>query len=215
MEFTGAGIDHIGLHILALPNHGFCQTAFPGGVVDLHTGLDIIGIDIEADTLAVILHRPGLHSDTAGQRIIPLKNRDDTVEHVVAGFLNIVSHHVFKGQHALHIHIAGASDQIPLVGILTGELKANQMAAVIQIFAVHEIVFRGDPAGGAYHTDIFTLLRGHQVTANAGHGIGAAVQGIQIAVGFIAFGHIILQAEPGHIVLQHSKGFAGIGRNLG
>ena len=66
---------------------------------------------------------------------------------MVAGLLDVVGHHVFKRQHALDIHVARAGDQVSLVGVLAGQLKADQVAAVVQIAAVYEVVFGILPAG--------------------------------------------------------------------
>lgn len=105
--------------------------ALAGEIVDLDAWLDIVGIDIETDPGTIVLDRVALHLDAAGHQLVAMEIRGDPVQDMVAGLLYIVSYHILKGQHALHVEKAGTGDQIALIGILTGELVADQMAAVI------------------------------------------------------------------------------------
>ena len=107
MELLGAGVQDIALLLgCAAFTAGGCvllQPAVAGGVVNGHAGLDVIAVDIEAHTLALVLHRHGLHLHSAGHQIVPLKDGGDPVENVVFRFLYVVGHQIFKGKHALHI----------------------------------------------------------------------------------------------------------------
>ena len=133
---------------------------------------------------------------------------------MIAGFLNIVCHHILKGQHTIHIHITGAGDQISLVGIFARQLEADQMAPVVEIFTIHKIILGSDPAGGFYLADIAPVFRRHQISANAGHGIGASVQRIQIFIIFIAFGGYILLGKQRDVAIEDCKSLAAEFRHL-
>ena len=89
---------------------------------------------------------------------------------MVAGLLDVIRHHVFKGEHPLHVEIAGAGDEVLLIGILTAELIADEMAAVVQVLAIHDVIFHRLPAAGLDLADAVPFLRGHQVLSDAGIG---------------------------------------------
>ena len=136
----------------------FCQPAFACGVIDDHAGLGIVGIDAEADAFAFVLHGPAFHQHAFGNQVIPVENGGGPVENMVFRFLHVVGHHVLKGQHALDIHVPGAGDQIFLVGVLAGELEANEVAAVIKIAAVHKLaLFR--------HLDLACISCNHDLVS--------------------------------------------------
>ena len=82
---------------------------------------------------------------------------------MVAGFLHKIRHHVFKGQHPLDVEVARAGDEILLVGILPGELVADEMTAVVQVFSVPEVVLDRYPAGRLDRSDAAPVGIGHQV----------------------------------------------------
>ena len=92
---------------------------------------------------------------------------------MVSGLLDVIRHHVFKGEHPLHVEIAGAGDEVLLIGILTAELIADEMAAVVQVLAVHDVIFHRLPAAGLDLADAVPFLHGHQVQTDVGIG-GAA-----------------------------------------
>ena len=89
---------------------------------------------------------------------------------MVAGFLDVVRHQVLERQHPLHIQVAGAGDQVLLVGIFPGQLITNKMTAVVEVLAVHKVVLDSLPAGGFYLADAAPLLSGHEICAHIGIG---------------------------------------------
>ena len=120
----------------------------------------------------------------AGHQLHPLKVRGHPVEHMVSCLLHIIRHQIFEGEHPLHIHIAGAGDQILLVGVLSSQLVADEVTAVIEVVAVHHAVVADSlPAGGLYLTDGASFLRGHQLRADVGIGRAASAQSVQLSVG--------------------------------
>lgn len=107
-----------------------CLT-FAGGIINFHARLDVIAVHVKANAFAVVLDRPRLHLHARGDKIAALKHRRDPIEHMVAGFLYIVSDHILKWQHTLDIEVSRAGDQVLLVGILGGKLPADQVTAIV------------------------------------------------------------------------------------
>jgi len=207
VKFVAVGIEDVrGLAALRLRS---LLPALAGGVVDGDAGLDVVHIDIEADAFPLVLHRPSLHLDTAGYQVLTLEHRGHPVEDVVVRLLYIVRHQIFKGQHPVHIHIAGAGDEIFLVGVLSGELKADQVTAVVQVLPV---VLPVDPAGGCDGTDALPVLCGHQILSHVGIGYAAAAQSVQLTVRLKGHrGHVLLRkirlvAIDGHVGLPGPGG---------
>ena len=190
------------------------QGAGTGSVVDGDAGLVIIDIDVEADALALVLHRLGLHLHAPGHQLSALKDGSDPVEDVVAGLLDVIRHHVFKGEHPLHVEIAGAGDEVLLIGILTAELIADEMAAVVQVLAIHDVIFHRLPAAGLDLADAVPFLRGHQVQTDVGIGGAAPAKQIQAAVSLERVGGEVLLGKAGLVVLEHHIGLAGEGRDV-
>ena len=65
--------------------------------------LGIVGIDAEADAFAFVFHAPAFHQHTLGHQVVPVKKGSHPVEHMVFGFLHIVCHQIFKGQHTFDV----------------------------------------------------------------------------------------------------------------
>ena len=212
MEFPRAGVEHI-VHFRAGRGRGFRKAALARGVVDRDAGLDVVGVDAEAHL--VVLHGLPFHQNAACDQLAALKHRRDAVEHVVAGLLDVVGDHVFKGQHTLHVQVARAGDEVALVGIFARELVADEVAAVVEIFTVHTVVFRRLPAGGLDLTDGPALFRGHQVLPDAGVGHAAAPQLVQIAVALEGNGGVVRFGEVGVVPVDGDVSAAGIRRDLG
>ena len=214
MEFLGAGVEHVGegggIRFLR-GGVRLRQMALAGGVVDGDTGLDIVGVNGKAHALAAVLQRQGLHPNAPGHQLRALKVRCHPVEHVVAGLPDVRGHLVFKGQHPLYIQIPGAGDEVLLIGVFPRQLVADEVAAVVEVLAVHAVIFGQLPAAGLYLADGAPVLRGHQVPAHAGVGGAAAAQGVQGAVRFKR-GPIQLAGVKVRLAAAHLRpGTAGIG----
>lgn len=110
---------------------------------------------------------------------------------MVSGLFDVVGNHVFKRQHALDIQITCSSDQILLVCILTGQLVSDQMAAVVQIFTFHLIVFYRMPARRLYLADRAALPSASD-PANIRLCHAAPSQAVQIAVMLVRLGRLFL-----------------------
>ena len=50
-----------------------------GRIINFDTGLDIIAIDAETDSLPIIFNRICFHQNTVRHQIVSIKNRSDTV----------------------------------------------------------------------------------------------------------------------------------------
>ena len=227
MELAGAGVEDVGGLLLCgvLPCRlrigraalrcVRCQSALAGGVVDGHTGLDIVDVDVETHALALVLHGPALHLHAAGHQIVPLKHRGHPVEHMIVRLLDVVRHQVFKGQHPLHIEIPSAGDEIFLVGVLPRQLIADQVAAVVEVLSIHTVVFHRVPAGGFHLADVAPVLRGHQVRAHIGVRRAAPAQSVQRAVRLKrGRGGPVLLGKGGLVAVQDHIGLPGIGRHI-
>lgn len=131
MEFARVVMEYIawillGRYLLGRLRRGcICQCAFPGGIVDLHTGLDVESIDAKANPCTAVLDRIALHENTARQQVFPLKNGRRAIEHMIAGLLHIIGYLILKRQHPLDIQIPRAGDQIALICIFGSQLIAN------------------------------------------------------------------------------------------
>ena len=215
MELFAAGVQDVGglRRGLGVLRRGLIPLgpALPGGVVDGDAGLDVVDVHVEAHALPVVLHAEGLHQHAAGHQIVPLKDGGHPVEHVVVRLLHVVGHQVLKRQHAVHVHVPGAGDQVALVGVLAGELEADQVAAVIEVLAV---VLHIDPAGGGHRADALPVLGGHQLRPHAGPGRAAAAQPVQLAVGLKGLGGVLVLGEKGLVAVDGHIGLADIGGNL-
>ena len=94
---------------------------------------------------------------------------------MVLRFIYIVRNLILKGQHTLCVQIARPGDKVLLVGVLPGQLVANQVTAIIEVFSLNQIVIADSlPAAGLYHADFTPLPGGHDVHTNAGKGCAAA-----------------------------------------
>ena len=222
MEFFGIDIEDvallphchkIGTLCLLRSIFALCPV-FTGGIIDDHAGLGIVDIDIEADTVACILHRVGLHLYPPAYQFLTGKHRCYPVQHVVLRFLYIVGNHILKGQHTVHITVTGTGDQIAFIGVFTGELEANEMAAVIQALAVHMVILRLDPARRLDLRNALPALGRHNIHTDAGHGIAAAPKTIQRRIMLVgALSHILL-SKFRLVVIDDHIGLAGKRRNI-
>ena len=144
------------------------QPAFAGGIVNGYAGLYVIAENIETDTIPLVLYRPGFHQNTLGHQVVSVKHGGNSIENVVFCFLDVVGHHVLEGEHAIHIQIAGAGDQIFSPGVLAGELETNEVTSVIEVFTVHAVILGGLPAGGFHMADAAAFLGGHGLHTDTG-----------------------------------------------
>ena len=69
---------------------------------------------------------------------------------MVVRFLDIVSYHIFKGEHTINIEVSCAGDQVLLICILAGQLIADEMAAIIEVLSIHTIVLDCVPSSWFY-----------------------------------------------------------------
>ena len=140
--------------------------------------------DVEGDARAPVLDRLGLHLDAAGHELVADEDRRDAVEDAVAGRLDVAGHLVLEGQHALDVQVTGPRDEVPLVGVLGGELVADQVAAIIEVAVGNEVVVAdGVPSGRLDHADTPPLLGGHRLTGDDRHGAAAPAEGIKRGIG--------------------------------
>ena len=220
MELVGPGVENIVLFLplfrLAFPAGGNFpgSPAVPGGVVDFHPWLDIVHVHVKTDALSLVFHREALHFHTSGHQLVPLEQGRHPVEHVVLRLLDVIRRHVFKGEHSLHIQVSGAGDQIVLVGVFPCQLEADEMTPVVQIAAVHKVVFRGLPSRGVHLADAFPVLGGHQVLPDAGGGGAASAQGIQGTVFLEGLGRQLLRGKIRLVAVELHIGKSLVGGNF-
>ena len=117
-----------------------CQLALACGIVNLNARLDIVGKDAVGNPGTLVFHRIAFHQNAVGQKIISLKNRRYTVHDMVAVFLHIVRNHIFEWQHALNVQVSGAGNQVLCIGVFAGQLKANEVATVVEILSIDQII---------------------------------------------------------------------------
>lgn len=162
------------------------KAVFAGRVVDFDARLHVVAEHVEADAVAVVLDRVRLHLHALRNEVVAVKNRGDAVHDMVAGFLHVVRDHVLEGEHAVHVQVARAGDEVAAVGVFGGQLPADEVTAVVEVLAVHEIVLARDPAGRLDLADRAALfaLRGHEVGRDAGLRDAAAAERVERRVGF-------------------------------
>ena len=197
---------------IVLPVSHFCQGGIPGCVVNPDAGLDIVGVDTEGEI--IILNGLRLHQDPGGDEVVPIKDRRHAVEDMVAGPLHIGGRVVLIRPHALHIHVPGTCDEVFCVGILSGKFISDQVAAVVEIVAVHDAaIFHGMPARRLHGTDGSARFRRHDFPADIGIGCAAPAQLVEGAVGLKGRGCEVAVCEVGRIIIDYKNRVAGIGGN--
>ena len=115
MEFMSISVQHIGLSLRLsfdrrlgfrlsngrgrssrLLSRRAIQLTVTSSIVDTYAGLDIVTEHAEQDTIALVLHRFCFHDYTGCDQVISVKHRGYAIQNMVAGFLYVVGHHVFK-----------------------------------------------------------------------------------------------------------------------
>ena len=104
---------------------------FAGSVVDRNTGLHIVAEHIKQDSLPVIFHGFCFHDHAVTDQVFTGEDGRDAVQYMISGFFDVIGSHVFKGKHTIYVEIASPCNQIFFIGIFTGKLEADEMAAVI------------------------------------------------------------------------------------
>ena len=185
-------------------------------VVDGDARLHIVAEHVEADAVTVILDRVRLHLNALSDEIVAVENRGDTVHDMAAGFLDVVRDHVLEGKHAVNIHVARAGDEIAAVRIFGGQLPADEMAAVIQVLSVDEIILCRDPSGRLDLADRAALfaVRRHQIGRDAGIGNAAAAEAVERRIAFERACCKLGCGEGRLIVVDHDIGLAAERRDV-
>ena len=169
---------------------------------------------MKGNPVPLIFYRKRLHPHAVRQQVILLENRSHPVQDMIAGFPDIIGYHIFKGKHPFYIHITSPRDQVLLICIFTGKLVADQMASVIQIFSIHDVIFHSLPSGGLHLADTPPLFRRHQICPHTGISRAASSLSVQLSVFFEGFFCPFLLRKIGFIAVNLYVGFAGILRKL-
>lgn len=142
--------------------------AVAGRVVDLDARLDVGAPGGDRDRVPAVLERDRLQQHAAAHQLVRREGGGRPVEHVVARVPHVVGDGVLDGEHLLGVHPPGAGDEVPLVGVLGGELPADEVAAVVEVAALDQVVVaRRLPTGRFHHADGAALL------SLCRHGLGA------------------------------------------
>ena len=160
-----------------------------------------------SDAFPIVLHRPGFHLYPVCHQVIPVVDGGDTIEHMVARLLDVVRHHILKGEHPLGVQVAGAGDEVLLVGVLRRQLVADEMAPVVEAFPLHTVIAHRVPAGGFDLADVPPFFCGHQISADVGVGGGTPSQLVQLAIALKGGGGVIRRRKIGDVVVHlHIRG---------
>ena len=162
----------------------FPQAAFSCRIINPNARLHIVNKDVKTNALSIVLQRIGFHLHAVRQQIIPLKNRRYAVQHMVVCFSDVICDHIFKREHPLYIHIARSGYEIFLICIFRRKLIANQMTAVIKVFAVHNVILYGMPSGRLDFSDISALLCRHQICSDVCKSRLASSKRVQLSIRF-------------------------------
>ena len=101
---------------------------------------------------------------------------------MVPGFFYIVGCQVFERQHSLNIQISCSGDQVLLICILRRQLVSDQMAAVIHIFSIHEVILLIVPARRLDLPDRAAFFRRHRIRTYRSVCHAASSQRIEVTV---------------------------------
>ena len=99
--------------------------AVTGGIINGYAGLNIVAINIKANSFTAVFNRIRFYLNAAAHKVVPLINRRDPVCNMMVCFLDVVGNHILKGQHTLNVHISGAGYQVLSVRILRRELPSD------------------------------------------------------------------------------------------
>ena len=114
---------------------------------------------------------------------------------MVIGFVYISCGFFLIRKHAFIVHVAGAGDQVLFIGIFRSKAVGDEVAAVIQIVAVHDTgVFDCVPAGWPDLTDFPARFGRHGVFAHIGIGHTASSELVEFMVGFKSVGVLLFPA---------------------
>ena len=114
---------------------------------------------------------------------------------MVIGFVYISCGFFLKRKHTFIVHVAGAGDQVLFIGIFRSKAVGDEVAAVIQIVAVHDTgVFDCVPAGWPDLTDFPARFGRHGVFAHIGIGHTASSELVEFMVGFKSVGVLLFPA---------------------
>ena len=100
---------------------------------------------------------------------------------MVTRVLNIPVHTVLDSEHSLNVEITSSGNQISLVSVDSAEGIRDQMAPVVEIQAVNEIIFYSVPPGRSDHSDRFALLGGQNRRTDTAYRTPRAAELIQLA----------------------------------
>lgn len=158
----------------------------------------------------------------ARNKLIVRKHGLNAQQHATAG-VYVTIDPVLEGKHTLGVHVARAGDEVELVGALAGELVANEMAAIVEVSAVYQVVIAyGVPAGGLDHTDAAARFGGLRVRAYHRHGGAAATEVVEWRKRFCLHrgaclrqqGFSVGGVEVGRVIVDHGVRDTGVGGDL-
>ena len=196
-----------------LCDRSFAKSAFSSCVVDDDTRLDIIAEHVIENAISVILNGLRLHKYAVSYQIRSFKDWRDAVHNMVVCFLYIVGNHIFKWQHSRNIQITSARDKIPCICIFSRKLIAQQMAAIIQVFAINAVILYGMPSCWFYLTDRTPLLGRHNILTHASVCHAAAPQFVQLGVELVRICSHVAICEEWDIVVNRYIWISTVSRN--
>ena len=175
-----------------------------GGVVNHHTRFDVVAPTAESYPLAAILHGLRFHKHARGHKITALKHRRHSHQHVQARRFDVIAHFVFKRLHRDLVHCARTGDEVLSIRILAGEMKREQVAAVIEGPAHDEIVMGigGLPTGGLDLADVFSLAGRHRFRPDDSHRRSASSEPIKRRILLKAVAQELLWREERHVIVD-------------
>ena len=133
-----------------------------------------------------------------------------TIAHVVARAADVLRHLAFERLHDIGVQVARAGDEVRFVGVLAGQLKADEVAAVVERLVLHEVVEFLVPPGGVHLADVTALAGGHGVLAHVRLGRAAASEQVKRRVGLVAVRQVGLAREVGHVAVDLEVGQARV-----
>ena len=183
-------------------------------IVNGHTGFHVVAIDAERNARTIIFHGARLHHHTAGDQLVALEQGRHAIKDMVAGALHILGDLRFEGFHTIHIHGSGSGDEVAHVGVFSSQLISQQVAAVVNVLAVHPVVLMHAPAGRLHRADGSAFFGWHGFLTHKRRAFTATAQAIQGRIAFEGFVRIIIRIEIRLVAVQLHIRRAGILGNL-
>ena len=133
---------------------------------------------------------------------------------MIASLFDVVGCHIFEWQHSINVQRSCAGDEVPFIGVFRRQLVSNKVTSVVQVFAIHKIIFDRVPSRWFYLTNGPALFGRHSLSADTGVRYSAAPKTVKLAVILERGRSQIFIGEIWDIIIDDDIQFTAIRRNI-